>query len=197
MLKKILLVLSFIGIFATTPLRAAPEMKEAVFAMGCFWCGEAEFHHVPGVISIKVGYAGGVKPRPTYPNHEGYKEAVKVTYDPAVISYEKLLNIFWVNIDPTDSQGQFCDRGPSYTSAIYYKDDAQKNAAEESKGNYQRAVMKDFYTEILPFTTFVNAEGYHQNYKENSPVRYKYYRWKCGRDQRLEALWGNLKRSAQ
>jgi methionine-S-sulfoxide reductase len=179
-----------------------PEKKEvAIFAMGCFWCGESEFRDhttgtlLPGIISLRVGYGGGTHPNPTYENHEGYKEAVKVEFDPTVISYEKLLDIFWHNVDPFDSKGQFCDNGFPYTSVIFYQNNAQKKVALTSLHNTQKVLGKDIITELLPATTFYDAEEYHQNYKEKNPVRYKFYRWTCGRDQRLKEIWEGTKSS--
>lgn len=166
----------------------------AVFAMGCFWCAESEFRDpktheaLPGIISLRVGYAGGVTPNPTYENHKGYKEALKIRFDPQKISYETLLNIFWHNIDPLDAQGQFCDKGPAYTSVIFYNDIKQKEAALESKNKIKNQVKGNF-TEIIPYSSFYDAEEYHQNYKKKNPIAYRYYRWNCGRDQRLKALW--------
>jgi peptide-methionine (S)-S-oxide reductase len=168
----------------------------AVFGMGCFWCAESEFRDpatnqpLPGIISVLPGYAGGTKPNPIYESHEGYKEAVKITYDPSQISYDKLLEIFWHNVDPFDSIGQFCDKGFPYTSVIFYNGDEQKSKSLTSKESVQKLLKKgDIVTEIIPYTTFYDAEEYHQNYKAKNPVRYKYYRWNCGRDQRLKELW--------
>jgi peptide-methionine (S)-S-oxide reductase len=170
----------------------------AIFAMGCFWCGESEFRDkithnpLPGIVSIRVGYAGGVVPNPTYYHHEGYKEAVKITYDANKISYEHLLAIFWRNIDPLNADGQFCDIGPSYTSAIFYTNATQKKLALKTKEDIKGTLKKTaIATEILPYTTFYEAEDYHQNYQVKNPVRYKYYRWRCGRDKRLSIVWGN------
>lgn len=168
--------------------------EEALFAMGCFWCGEAAFRDhktnkfIPGILDLKVGYAGGTIPNPRYESHEGYKEAVKITYDPKILSYDKLLDIFWHNIDPFDGKGQFCDKGFPYTSVIFYTDD-QKKQAEESKNKIAKELSMDIKTELIPKTTFYDAEEYHQNYKSKNPVRYKFYRWNCGRDQRLQEIW--------
>lgn len=162
----------------------------AVFGMGCFWCGESEFRShqtgqpLPGIESIRVGYAGGTEPNPTYENHNGYVEAVKVTFDAKLIGYEDLLSIFWNNIDPYDPSGQFCDKGPSYISVIYYTSENQKEMAIKSK----MALIGSVVTEILPLTTFYDAEEYHQNYSSKNPIRYNYYRWGCGRDKRLKQL---------
>ena len=188
------------GLFTFT-LRAeeimTPEKKEvAIFTMGCFWCGESEFRNpdsgkpLPGILSLQVGYAGGTKSNPTYESHQGYKEAVKIEFNPSIISYEKLLDIFWHNVDPFDGKGQFCDKGSPYTSVIYYHDEAQKKAARASLQNTQKVLGKKIVTELLPATTFYDAEEYHQDYKEKNPVRYKFYRWNCGRDERLKEVWG-------
>jgi len=170
--------------------------EEAVFAMGCFWCGESEFRDhetlepLPGIISIRVGYAGGTTPHPTYESHEGYKEAVKIVFDPQKITYDQLLGIFWRNIDPFNAKGQFCDTGPQYTSAIYFTHEEQKQKAQITKQTIQKSLQKgDILTEILPYTSFYDAEDYHQNYKKKNPTKYAFYRWNCGRDQRLHALW--------
>lgn len=173
------------------------KSEEAIFAMGCFWCGESEFRdhetnkEIPGIISIRVGYAGGEIPNPTYENHKGYKEAVKVTYDPTIISYEKLLDIFWHNVDPFDDKGQFCDKGFPYTSVIFYENEDQKAKAETSKVQLADQLKQDIKTELTVKTTFYDAEEYHQNYKAKNPSKYKFYRWNCGRDKRLKQVWGS------
>ena len=175
------------------------KKEVAIFAMGCFWCGESEFRDhatgkpLPGILSLRVGYAGGIHPNPTYESHEGYKEAVKVEFDPNIISYQKLLDIFWHNVDPFDSKGQFCDKGFPYTSVIYIQDDPQKKESLTSLKNTQKVLGKEIVTEIIPATTFYDAEEYHQNYKEKNPLRYKFYRWNCGRDQRLAEIWRDAK----
>ena len=207
MIKKIVILMMSILLFQTvhskineeskmTPTPKSSVTQEAIFAMGCFWCGESEFRDhetnelIPGVIDLKVGYAGGIIPEPTYENHKGYKEAVKVTYDPAIISYEKLLDIFWQNVDPFDGVGQFCDKGFPYTSAIFYEDDDQKTKAEASKMKVAEQLKGEIQTELTPKTTFYDAEEYHQNYKSKNPTKYKFYRWNCGRDKRLRQVWG-------
>lgn len=183
-------------LFTISILHAAPKnTQEAVFAMGCFWCGESEFRDhqtnkpLAGVLSLRVGYAGGTKPNPTYEAHEGYKEAVKVTFDPSIVSYEKLLTLFWHNVDPFDAGGQFCDKGLAYTSVIFYQNETQKEQALLSKADVQQQLKKNVLTEILPYTTFYDAEDYHQNYQAKNPFRYNYYRWSCGRDSRLKEIW--------
>ena len=169
--------------------------KEAIFAMGCFWCGAAAFTNhdtdekLPGIISIRVGYTGGKIPAPTYQNHKGHKEAVKITYDPKIISYSELLNIFWHNIDPFDAKGQFCDKGFAYSAAIFYQNKEQLSLAQESKRKAENELGNQFVTEILSAGIFYDAEEYHQNYKIKNPKRYKYYFWRCGRAQRLNNVW--------
>lgn len=172
------------------------HMEEAIFAMGCFWCAESEFRDntdVPlkGIISVRAGYAGGTRPNPTYHDHEGYKEAIKIEFDPAVISYDKLLDIFWHNVDPFDGEGQFCDNGFPYTSVVFYKNEEQKSKAKQSEHALEKNFREPFKTEIIQATTFYDAEEYHQDYKNKNPLRYKYYRWNCGRDKRLQEIWGN------
>ncbi|MGB5064772.1 MAG: peptide-methionine (S)-S-oxide reductase MsrA, partial [Candidatus Competibacter sp.] len=169
---------------------------KATFAGGCFWCMEPPFEPLPGVISVTSGYTGGHKANPTYEEVSaggtGHAEAVEIVYDPARISYTQLLDIFWRNIDLLDAGGQFCDRGQQYRPAIFYHDDEQKRLAEESKqaleqsGRFQKPVV----VAIEPASTFYPAEDYHQDYYRKNPVRYKFYRYSCGRDQRLETLWG-------
>lgn len=189
MIKKLLI--SLLGFLVIQSAIA----DEAIFAMGCFWCGESEFRNhetnelLAGISAVRVGYAGGSKPNPTYENHEGYKEALKITYDPAVISYEKLLDIFWHNVDPFDSKGQFCDKGYPYTSAIYFMNPTQEGLAKSSRAKIQEILKQPVKTELISYTSFYDAEEYHQNYKSKNPVRYKYYRWNCGRDQRLKSIW--------
>lgn len=175
---------------------AARQLAKATFAGGCFWCVEEAFDKVAGTVSTTSGYIGGRVANPTYEQVSaggtGHAEAVQVVYDPAVVSYATLLDVFWRNIDPTDAGGQFCDRGDSYRSAIFYHGERQERLAVASKRTLQRS--KPFegpvVTEIVPAATFYPAEGYHQDYYEKNPVRYKFYKWNCGRSQRLEELWG-------
>lgn len=170
---------------------------KAVFAGGCFWCMESDFEKLDGVIDVVSGFTGGTLENPTYNgNHDGHYEAVEVTYDPAKVSYQQLLDHYWVNIDPFDAGGQFCDRGHSYLAAIFVADEAQRKSAEASKS----AVIEKFprqkvVTPILEASTFYPIKGeesYHQDFYKKSPVRYKYYRWNCGRDQRLKEIWGDM-----
>ena len=168
----------------------ATDLKTAIFAGGCFWCVEAAFDEVDGVTETVSGYAGGTTPNPTYGNHAGYKEAVKVTYDPAKVTYAKLLDQFWHNIDPFDANGQFCDQGPAYQSAIFAGDDEEKGLAEKTKQEIADRFKEKVATEIVPVTTFYDAEDYHQDYHNKNPISYKYYKWGCGRAQRLAEIWG-------
>jgi peptide methionine sulfoxide reductase msrA/msrB len=166
----------------------------ATLAGGCFWCVEADFEKLPGVVKVVSGYIGGRSPNPTYENYadSGHVEAVEIYFDPRQVTYPRLLDYFWRHIDPTDAGGQFVDRGPQYRSAIFYHDDEQKRLAEESRaalansGRFEEPIV----TEIVPATTFYPAEDYHQHYSETHSIRYKYYRWNSGRDQFLQAHWG-------
>jgi peptide-methionine (S)-S-oxide reductase len=169
---------------------AADATKTAIFAGGCFWCMEAAFDEVPGVTETVSGYAGGTKPNPTYGDHEGYQEAVRVSYDPAKVSYQKLLDQYWHNIDPFDADGQFCDKGNAYRSVIFTGDAEEGKLAEDEKKEIAERFKKDVATEIKPATTFTAAEDYHQNYHNTNAVSYKFYKWNCGRAQRLEQIWG-------
>lgn len=168
----------------------------ATFAGGCFWCMEPPFDAVEGVLSTTSGYTGGHVENPTYEEVSrggtGHAESVQVTYDPSEVTYDELLRVFWHNIDPTVKDRQFCDRGHQYRSAIFYHDESQREAAERSKAELERTRPFDgeIVTEIVPAGPFYSAEDYHQDYYRKNPIRYKYYRFRCGRDARLEELWG-------
>lgn len=186
-----------LGLSAMT-LRAdeAKQTELAVFAGGCFWCMEPPYDKLDGVVATTSGYIGGSKKDATYKKVSsggtGHYEAIQVEYDPSVVSYEDLLQVFWLNIDPLDDRGQFCDKGSQYLSAIFPKNDQERAHAEASKGNVMptNADGSVIKTKILPVSTFYPAEDYHQDYYTKNPLRYKYYRWGCGRDARLKALWG-------
>ena len=175
---------------------ALPKRATAIFAGGCFWCEETAFEGVPGVVAVISGYTGGHVANPTYEQVSagvtGHAESVQVVYDPGKISYEKLLDIFWHNVDPLQANAQFCDHGNQYRSAIFYKDPAQQNAAEASKAKLEEEprFKGKIVTEIVPATTFYRAEEYHQDFWKKNPVRYYSYRAGCGRDARLKELWG-------
>jgi peptide methionine sulfoxide reductase msrA/msrB len=172
------------------------NLSKATFAGGCFWCTEADFEKVPGVVKVISGYAGGKKQNPTYEEVSsgttGHVEAVQVYYDPTRITYEQLLDFFWKHIDPADGEGQFVDRGAQYRSVIFYHDEEQKRLAEKSKKVLQESgkFKKPLVTEIVPFTNFYDAEEYHQDYYKKNSVKYKFYRYGSGRDQFLESTWG-------
>ncbi len=190
------LALLFVGnlLMAQSEKTDATRYEIATFAGGCFWCMEPPFEKLSGVKDVVAGYAGGTGANPTYGNYadKGYVEAVQVTYDPSVISYAKLLDVFWRQIDPTDAQGQFVDRGRQYRSAIFYHNEQQKKLAEESKEQLAKSSRfdKPIVTEIIKASTFYPAENYHQDYHRKNPIRYRYYRYRSGRDQYLRKIWG-------
>lgn len=168
-------------------------LERAVFAGGCFWCMEPPYDKLDGVASTTSGYIGGHKDNPTYEEVSagitGHTEAVEIVYDPEKIGYEKLLEVFWRNIDPQAKDRQFCDSGTQYRSAIFYVDDGQKKQAEDSRKEMEKRLGR-IHTEIAPASTFYPAEDYHQDYYRKNPLRYKFYRASCGRDRRLKELWG-------
>ena len=169
-------------------------VAKATFAGGCFWCMQPPFDGLDGVVSTTAGYTGGQKVNPTYEEVSsggtGHAEAVEVVYDPTRVRYERLLEVFWHNIDPTTPSGQFCDHGTQYRSAIFFHDETQRRLAEESKVAVAAQLKAPVVTEITPASVFYPAEDYHQSYYKKNPVRYKIYRYGCGRDQRLSAIWG-------
>ena len=166
----------------------------AIFAGGCFWCMEPPFDALDGVVSTTSGYIGGQTKNPTYEQvsegRTGHTEAIRVVYDPSKISYDKLLEVFWRNIDPLDGGGQFCDRGPQYRAAIFFQSEDERKLAAASKEKVASKLSGRVATEIVAAGPFYEAEGYHQDYYKKNPVRYKLYKWNCGRDQRLEKVWG-------
>ena len=179
---------------AATP--ATTRTARAVFAGGCFWCMEGPFEAVPGVLTVSSGYAGGSVPHPTYEQVSsgttGHAESVQVVYDPSKVTYEQLLEVYWHNVDPTQPDGQFCDHGRQYRTAIFTADEAQRRAAEESKRRLEASgkLPGRVVTEIVPAGPFYPAEEYHQDFYKKNPVRYQGYRRGCGRDARLRELWG-------
>jgi len=190
-----------VALGAAFPLVAAGsgETAYATFAGGCFWCIEADFEKVAGVITVTSGYTGGRVANPTYKQVSaggtGHAEAVRVVYDPTVITYEELLEVFWYNIDPTVVDRQFCDVGDQYRSGIFYHDEEQREAAERSlaKLKKNKPFPQPIVTEITEESAFYPAEVYHQDYAKKNPIRYSYYRKGCGRDSRLQELWGEKK----
>jgi peptide-methionine (S)-S-oxide reductase len=181
---------------AEQPADSRPVAK-ATFAGGCFWCMEPPFDKLEGVLSTTSGYIGGHTKQPTYKEVSaggtGHTEAVEIIYDPAKITYAKLLEVFWRNIDPLTANAQFCDRGTQYRAGIFYHDATQKQLAEASKQALEtsKRFKEPIVTEVTPASTFYPAEDYHQDYYQKNPLRYKFYRYNCGRDQRLQELWGD------
>lgn len=171
------------------------EQRDAVFAGGCFWCLEGPFDQLPGVVETVVGYTGGSTPNPSYKEvssgTSGHLEAIKVVYDPAKVSYEELMHVFWRNIDPVDAGGQFCDRGPQYMSAIFVANADEERSAHASLTQLEASgvLPGTIQTKILARAEFYPAEEYHQDYYTKNPLRYHFYRQGCGRDQRLNQLW--------
>lgn len=172
------------------------ETAFATFAAGCFWCIEADLEKIEGIISVTSGYTGGTVANPTYKQvstgETGHTEAVRVVFDPRIISYEELLEIFWRNIDPTVADRQFCDIGEQYRAGIFYHNEGQREAAERSRTvlDQTKSFANPIVTEITAATAFYPAEAYHQDYFKKNPIRYSYYRKRCGRDRRLKELWG-------
>jgi len=185
-------ILAFLMLLVSAPALAAE--KTALFAGGCFWCMESDFEDAKGVSKVVSGYAGGSLENPTYEmvsaGNTGHFETVEVTYDPAVISYEQLLQIYWQNVDPFDDQGQFCDKGSQYLAAIFYGGAAEEAAAKASLAAVEKKFGKPVATLLKPAARFWPAEDYHQDYHANNAMHYKLYRSGCGRDDRLEKVWG-------
>jgi peptide-methionine (S)-S-oxide reductase len=179
----------------TTPQQTSQAV--ATFAGGCFWCTEADFDKVPGVLSTTSGYTGGKIANPTYEKVSaggtGHAEAVEIVYDPGKVSYDELLSYYWHHVDPTMNNRQFCDIGDQYRTAIFVHGDEQRRLAEASKKKIEAQLKQPIYTEIVSAGPFYRAEDYHQDFYQKNPVKYKFYRWNCGRDQRLEQLWGGRK----
>jgi peptide-methionine (S)-S-oxide reductase len=201
-LLSILILIPFVAIAMPAGEAGPPagaKTAVATFAGGCFWCMEHPFDELPGVLSVTSGYTGGQKKHPTYKEVSaggtGHAESVQIVFDPAKVSYRKLLDVFWRNIDPTVTDRQFCDVGTQYRSAIFYHDEEQRREAEESRRGLEtsKPFKEKVVTEIVPATEFWPAEEYHQHYYKKNPLRYQYYRAGCGRDARLKQLWGASK----
>jgi peptide-methionine (S)-S-oxide reductase len=196
-----MLTIAIIGLstslIAINAAMAVTNLEKATFAGGCFWCMEHPFDELPGVASVTSGYTGGQKKNPTYEEVSaggtGHAESVQVVYDPAKVTYEKLLSVFWHNIDPTAKDRQFCDSGHQYRSAIFYHNEEQHRLALQSKALLEKnkTFKEPVVTEIVQATEFYPAEDYHQHYYKKNPIRYKFYRTSCGRDHRLKELWGS------
>ena len=188
------------GVLAVTTSGQAVERGQgakATFAGGCFWCMEEAFEKVQGVVSVTSGYTGGQVTNPSYKQvvagGTGHAESIEVTYDPAKVNYQQLLDVFWRNTDPTTLDRQFCDAGNQYRTAIFYHDDEQKRLAEASKQTIEQSkpFQEEIVTQIVSASAFFPAETYHQDYYKKNPLRYKFYKWNCGRAQRLKVLWGS------
>ncbi|MDJ0808052.1 MAG: peptide-methionine (S)-S-oxide reductase MsrA [Gammaproteobacteria bacterium] len=194
--SSIILIICLVG-FSLTSQAQTVAYEQAILAGGCFWCVEADFEALEGVVDVVSGYSGGKISNPTYrqvtAGGTGHLEAVQVTYDPSVISYAEILDHYWRHIDPTRDDGQFCDRGPEYRPAIFYQGARQKTMAEHSRVTLERT--KPFpdaiKVELIPASTFYPAEDYHQDFYDNNPLRYWFYRFGCGRDRRIAELWGD------
>ena len=193
-MKKIMIrIILFTALVFNTSYAVADK---AILAGGCFWCMEADYEKLEGVTDVISGFTGGALKNPTYyGNHEGHYEAVEITYDPYKISYRQLLDYYWVNIDPFNDRGQFCDKGHEYLTAIFVSNETERKVAEETKRKVaEQFPGKKVVTQILNASTFYPIKGdeiHHQDYYKKSPIRYKIYRWNCGRDQRLKEIWGD------
>ncbi len=176
------------------PLAAKAATATALFAGGCFWCMESDFEKLPGVTEVVSGYTGGHTANPTYEESSsgktGHAEAVAVTYDPAKVNYAQLLDYFWHHVDPLTANAQFCDHGSQYRSAVFYGSEQEKQAVLASKAKYEKQLGKPIVTEIAAAGPFYKAEEYHQDYYRKNPIRYRYYRHGCGRDDRVKEVWG-------
>jgi len=195
MLRILTTLLSFLICFKGTPMAQAAEenTKVSILAGGCFWCLQPPFDHLDGVISTVVGYTGGHTDHPTYEETSsgktGHYEAIKVTYDPSKVTFKEILDVFWQNIDPFDAKGQFCDKGSQYRAAVFYLTEEQKETALASKKKIESLLKQDSVIEVVPASPFYEAEAYHQNYYLKNPLRYKFYRYNCGRDKRLKEIY--------
>ncbi len=192
-------LISCLFLISATPSVNALE-ENAVFAGGCFWCLEHDFEELPGVISVESGYSGGEIESPSYRNHKGHQEAVRVSFNSLKVSYDDLLKSYWRNIDPYDSSGQFCDRGDSYRPVIFFNDKSQMisaNLSLEKAAKELSIPLNKIGVKIEPKSTFWLAEEYHQDYAERNSIKYKFYRYSCQRDKRLEEVWGENARKGR
>jgi len=196
-MKRRSIFLAALMVMSSATVSAKPETDKratAIFAMGCFWCAEADFEKVDGVVDVVSGYTGGRVRNPSYEQVSaggtGHYEAVLVTYDPSKVKYSDLLSVFWRNVDPFDAEGQFCDKGESYRAAIFPSSVAERKAADASREYLVAHFKRDLATRIITRAPFYRAEDYHQDYYKKNPLRYRYYRSRCGRDDRLAEVWG-------
>ena len=194
--RRLIVFLILLQLLIAIPVKAFAESEEAIFAGGCFWCLEHDLEKLNGVVSAESGYSGGDLTNPTYENHIGHQEVVKVVFDPDVISYRDLLKQYWVNIDPFDDEGQFCDRGNSYKPVIFISNQEQESDAYESQETISLALnipLEQLKVDIIDSKDFWIAEKYHQDFAVKNPLKYNFYRSSCGRDNRLKKVWGEYK----
>ena len=192
--RRIIVTFMLLQLLIVFPLQVFAESEEAIFAGGCFWCLEHDLEKLDGVLSAESGYSGGELTNPTYENHSGHKEVVKVSFDPNVISYKDLLQQYWINIDPFDNKGQFCDRGDSYKPVIFTSNQEQERDAKESQKNISLALnipLDQLKVDVVDSKAFWLAEDYHQDFAEKNPLKYNFYRVSCGRDNRLKKVWSD------
>jgi len=196
-LRPVIVLCILFQILIIFPINAIAQSQEAIFAGGCFWCLEHDLQKLDGVISAESGYSGGAIINPTYENHNGHQEVVKVSFNSDIISYKDLLDSYWINIDPFDGDGQFCDRGNSYKPIIFTSNEEQKDEAKESKARISLSLNipnDQLKVEILDSKPFWIAEKYHQDFAVKNPLKYNFYRTSCGRDNRLKKVWGEYKK---
>ena len=192
-LRRIIVFSMLLQLLIAFPVEVFAESEEAIFAGGCFWCLEHDLEGLDGVVSAESGYSGGDLINPTYDNHNGHQEVVKVSFNPEVISYKDLLKQYWVNIDPFDDKGQFCDRGDSYKPVIFVSNKDQESIAKESKQSISAELntpLDQLKVDIIDSKPFWIAENYHQDFAVKNPLKYNFYRKSCGRDNRLKKVWG-------
>ena len=195
-LRRLIVICVLFQLLIICPLQVYAETQEAIFAGGCFWCLEHDLEKLDGVVSAESGYSGGDLKNPTYENHNGHQEVVKVRFNSDIISYTDLLHNYWINIDPFDDGGQFCDRGNSYKPIIFTSTEDQEREVKESKKNISRELnitIDQLKVQTVNAKTFWIAEKYHQDFAEKNPLKYNFYRTSCGRDNRLKKVWGEIK----
>ena len=195
-LRRLIVLCLLMQLLITSPVKAFAESEEAIFAGGCFWCLEHDLEKLDGVVSAESGYSGGDLINPTYQDHSGHQEVVKVIFDSDTISYKDLLKQYWVNIDPFDNNGQFCDRGDSYKPVIFTSNQEQKRDAKESQETISVGLnipLEQLKVDIVESKVFWLAENYHQDFAVKNPLKYNFYRTSCGRDNRLKKVWGEYK----
>jgi len=191
--RRLILIFFLFQLLISCPFKVFAESQEAIFAGGCFWCLEHDLEKIDGVLTVESGYSGGDLINPTYENHMGHQEVVKVSFNSDLISYKDLLKNYWLNIDPFDDRGQFCDRGNSYKPVIFTSNEEQVREVKESQKNISRDLnieVDQLKVEILDAKTFWIAEKYHQDFAVKNPIKYNFYRNSCGRDNRLKKIWG-------